>query len=376
MDEKHTSRAARLTTSEDKSHLRGVLDQVKMIATGGMAHIFRARQPSLERFIVVKKLKEELLQNAEIMERFRREAKALASVLHQNVAHVYDFVEEGSEAFILMEFIEGIDLSQIIQKAGSVPPDVAALILLNVAKGVSHIHSRNLVHRDIKPANIRVSTRGEVKLMDFGIVMELDNETLTRPGMMVGSPSYLSPEQVIGDPITPKADIFLLGICLYEMLTGTRPFKEEGGKTVFQKIRESEFIPVRQMNGLVPKALDRIVSRCLTKNPEDRYANVKALAFDLENFVGSKKSSHADDILLKFLDGEALLTPAIPYTDLDDERRGWRELFQGPFIFVVMAITLLAFGFGYFAGVYKTTSGFKPQSNYPPTQNVGKKEGH
>lgn len=373
MDDKHTSRAAQLNTSHDKSsHLRGVLDQVKMIATGGMAHIFRARQPSLDRYIVVKKLKEELLQNAEVIERFRREAKALASVLHQNVAHVYDFVEEGSDAFILMEFIEGIDLSQVIQKVGCVPPDVAALILLNVAKGVSYIHNHNLIHRDIKPSNIRISTRGDVKLMDFGIVMEIDNESLTRPGMMVGSPSYLSPEQVIGDPISPKADIFLLGICLYEMLTGTRPFKEEGGKTVFQKIRESQYIPARQMNGKVSKTLDTIVTRCLEKNPDNRYDSVKALAFDLESCVGSKKSSHSDDVILKFLDEEALLTPSIRYTDLEEESESWKSMFRGRFIWVVFAISLVAFGFGYLAGTNKLETFIKAPSNYPPTQTMKK----
>ncbi len=121
MDEKHSSHAAQLNIATQKGQLRGVLDQVKMIATGGMAHIFKARQPSLERFIAVKKLKEELLTNAEVMERFRREAKALASVLHQNVAHVYDFVEEGRDSFILMEYIDGVDLSTVIQKAGGIP---------------------------------------------------------------------------------------------------------------------------------------------------------------------------------------------------------------------------------------------------------------
>lgn len=363
MDEKHTSHAAHFNAEQENGYLRGVLDQVKMIASGGMAHIFRARQPSLDRYIVIKKLKEELLQNAEIMERFRREAKALASVLHQNVAHVYDFVEQGSEAFILMEYIEGIDLSQAIQKGGAIPPDVAALILLNVAKGVSYIHSHNLIHRDIKPANIRLSTRGDVKLMDFGIVMEVDNESLTRPGMMVGSPSYLSPEQVLGDTITPKADIFLLGICLYEMLTGTRPFKEEGGKTIFQKIREAEYIPIRQMNRKVSKNLERIVSKCLQKNPRDRYQSVKGLAYDLESEVGSKKSSHSDDLILKFLEDEALLTPAVHYTELEKEENGWGKQIGGRLLALLLGLTVLAFALGYGAAVYR--SKFFPQVQIP-----------
>src|SRR5690606_26688517 len=162
-------------------------------------------QVSLDRYIVIKKLKDEMLTNSETMERFRREAKALASVLHQNVAHVYDYVENGLESYILMEYIEGIDVSSLVAKVGHVPGDIAACILLGVARGVSYIHAHHLIHRDIKPSNIRLTPRGEVKLMDFGIVMDIDNQGLTRPGLMVGSPSYLSPEQVLGDSITPKA---------------------------------------------------------------------------------------------------------------------------------------------------------------------------
>src|SRR5690606_33721280 len=151
-----------------------------------------------------KKLKEELRDNPEILERFRREALSLATVLHQNVAHVYDLVETDGEPYLLVEYIEGIDLSTIIEKVGNLPPDIAIATLLGVAKGVSYIHNHNLIHRDIKPSNIRITTRGEVKLMDFGIVMVIENESLTRPGTMVGSPSYLSPEQVLGENITPK----------------------------------------------------------------------------------------------------------------------------------------------------------------------------
>ncbi|MFM8315756.1 MAG: serine/threonine protein kinase, partial [Deltaproteobacteria bacterium] len=246
------------SSDDHVAKLRGVLDEVKKIASGGMAHIFRARQPSLERYIVVKKLKEELFSNPETLERFRREAKALASVLHQNIAHVYDFVESGQDSFLLMEYIDGLDLSTIVQKVGNLPPDIAAAILLNVARGVSYIHAYHLIHRDIKPSNIRLTTRGEVKLMDFGIVMDIENTSLTRPGMMVGSPSYLSPEQVLGDPITPAADIFLMGITFYEMLTGTRPFKEAEKETVFQRIRETKYIPARKMNSAIPKKLDQI----------------------------------------------------------------------------------------------------------------------
>jgi eukaryotic-like serine/threonine-protein kinase len=351
MDDRHKTQVSQLFTENDKpSQLRGVLDQVKMIATGGMAQIFRARQPSLDRYVVVKRLKDELLSHQETLERFRREAKALASVLHQNVAHVYDFVESGGESFLLMEYIEGMDLSTIIQKMGSLPPDIAAAVLLNVVKGVSYIHAHHLIHRDIKPGNIRINTRGEVKLMDFGIVMDIENQALTRPGMMVGSPSYLSPEQVLGDPISPKADMFLVGITFYEMLTGVRPFKDEAGETVFQRIREAKYIPVREMNSAVPKALDRIVRRCLHKRPEARFADMKELIYELEKFLGGKKSAHTEDLLLKYLDNEALLSPTVPYSEIGAGRMWWRELLDWRVLLFAFLSAAAAFTAGYFLG--------------------------
>ena len=225
-----------------------------------------------------------------------------------------------------MEYIDGVDLSVAISKVGHLPPEVAACILLGVSRGVSYIHTHHLIHRDIKPPNIRLNTRGEVKLMDFGIVVDTQNDSLTRPGMMVGSPSYLSPEQVLGDPITAKADIFLLGICLYEMLTGNKPFREGGGETVFQRIREGRYTPARDVQHGIPGALDRIIDRCLEKDPNRRYDSAKNLILDLEEYLGAQRSAHGETLILKFLDDEALLTPSVPTSDsLDLTSRFLRE---------------------------------------------------
>jgi serine/threonine protein kinase len=336
-------------TEQTGTNLRGELDQVRIIATGGMSQIFRAHQPSLDRYIVVKKLKDELQANPETVERFRREAKALASVLHQNVAHVYDFVEGENESYILMEYIDGVDLSHVVEKVGSVPAEVAACILLCVAKGVSYIHAHNLIHRDIKPSNIRLTTRGEVKLMDFGIVMSIENQGLTRPGMMVGSPSYLSPEQVLGDTIDGKADVFLMGICLYEMLTGTRPFRDEGQETIFHRIREAKFVPIRNMQRNVPPLLEGIVHRCLRKEPGRRYKSMKEVMAELEKFLGPTKSSHTEDIILKYLDDEALLSPAVPYASIVDQRT-FRELISWQVVGTFLLSLLSAFVVGWLLG--------------------------
>ncbi len=331
---------------------RGELEEIRLVATGGMAQIFRARQPALDRFVVIKKLKVELSASPETRERFHREAKALASVLHQNIAHVYDFIQTDNEAYILMEYIDGVDLSTVIKKLGHLPEMVAGCILLLVSKGVSYMHSNHLIHRDIKPSNIRLTSRGSVKLMDFGIVMDVDKESLTRPGMMVGSPQYLSPEQVLGDPITTSADLFLLGICLYEMLTGVRPFKEEQGATVFQRIREVKYVPVREMQPGVSKKMAEIVEKLLQKRPENRFKDLKELINALESVLGGSRSSHAEDLILKYLDDEALLTPTMSYSDLPTVKSANHSLK----VVSVILLCLFVFSVGYFLGKRNPTA--------------------
>lgn len=369
------SKAATITAdlqlTEDQSNcIRGTLDQVKCIAKGGMSYIFRARQPSLDRFIAVKKLRDELIGNPEMQERFRREAKALSSVLHQNVAHVYDFVEGRRESYIVMEYIDGIDVSTLIEKVGNLPPEVAAAILLGTARGLSYIHAHSLVHRDVKPSNIRVTTRGIVKLMDFGIVMDTTSDGLTRPGVMVGSPSYLSPEQVLGDPVTPRADIFLIGIVFYEMLTGTRPFKDEAGETVFQRIREAKYVPVKKMQPGVPAALARIVKKCLEVNPNHRYQTAKEVTSELEAFLGSEQSTHSEDLVLSFLDQEALLTPAVPLHEFQGEERKFKFAVSG-WRLALTCLLLISFGLAggyYFAGMVENSLKSSAPTDYPPPQ--------
>ena len=343
---------------------RGDLENFESFATGGMSVVFKAKQSQLNRYVAIKSLKTHFLDNSEIRERFRREARALASILHQNVAHVYDFTETESEAFIFMEFIEGIDLSSAIQKVGALPAEIAAVILLGVARGVAYLHDHHLIHRDIKPSNIRLTSKGEVKLMDFGIVMDTENQALTRPGMMVGSPSYLSPEQVLGDPLTYQSDIFLLGICLYEMVTGTRPFKDEGNKTVFQRIRDCKYVPANEMNGSIPGRIQKMIERCLEKNPKDRYSSVQDLVQELEAYLGPTQSNRSQDILLKYLDEESLVHPAMPYLeDLPSKSRSW----SGGWFLWGVAVFLLGFGFaaGFWLGQTTPTPTILPSTAKP-----------
>lgn len=343
------------------------LEDIQQIAEGGMSLIFRARQPNLDRFLVIKKLKEAYRHAPEMIRRFRREARSLAAVLHQNVAHVYDFIEDGKDYYLIMEYIDGIDLSQVLQKMGAIPSPLSASILLGVCKGLGAIHAHHLVHRDIKPSNIRISSRGEVKLMDFGIVMDTEASPLTRPGVMVGSPFYLSPEQVLGDSVSSRSDVFLLGICLYEMLTGARPFQNEADQTVFQKIRQGEYVPVSKLASSTPKELIQIVDKCLQRDPDKRYQSVKEIAFQLEQYLGPLRSAHTEDVILGFADKEALMAPVVPYSMLSDDSptsfpRRRRPLWQVALVGIVVAA--LAFLAGYQARDMQpdtvTVTGYKP----------------
>lgn len=363
----HSVRKSPVQNPDNLKHalplLLGELSQIEPIGQGGMAQIFKARQNILNRWIAIKCLKPELLQSAEIKERFRREAKALASVLHQNIAHVYGFYETAEEAFIFMEYIDGIDLSVAIQKVGALPPDIACSILHSVCQGVSYIHRHRLIHRDIKPSNIRLTPQGEVKLMDFGIAMNTENLALTRPGMMVGSPCYLSPEQVLGDPLTYQSDLFLLGICLYEMTTGTRPFTDEGSRTVFQKIRDCDYIPADEMNHAIPGRVAKIIEKCLEKNPQDRYLSTQDLMADLEKFLKSKLAIRSD-LILQFCDDEALLTPSQPY-QTEKKHSSWRSpSFEGKKGWL---IALLLLGLGAVSGYL--FSEFYPQFRSLPSSS-------
>jgi serine/threonine-protein kinase len=351
-------------------NLRGELKSIKLIGKGGMSHVFRAWQPALERFVVLKRLRDELIQNEETAERFRREARALAAVLHQNIAHVYDYVEKPGQAFILMEYIEGKDLSAIIDKTESVDPEIAAAILLEVAKGLAYIHERGLIHRDVKPSNIRITNRGEVKLMDFGIVLQVENTSLTRPGVMVGSPSYLSPEQILGDKVSPTADIFLLGIVLYEMLTGVRPFKEEGGESIFQRIREVRYVQIRKMQPAVPRALEAIVEKCLRKDPKRRYGRVESLIADLEEFLGPEKSAKPQKAILQYLDLQGVIEPAVafeqfPTGEEEGKSRSWSMQWRK--ILLAMGFAL-AFGLGFLLSRAMPQGGSSPFVSPAPTQ--------
>jgi len=277
------------------------------IGSGGMAVVYKALQEPLSRIVAVKALKSSIVLESQFAQRFEREALFLASMQHENILHVYDFVKQGGTMFIVMEYVEGIDLYDLLERTPRLPVDVAAIVALNVARALDYAHFRGIIHRDIKPANVMLSKKGEVKLMDFGIARDDSLQDLTLTGTGLGTPSYMSPEQILGDKLDYRTDIFSLGIVLYQLVTGRKPFVEDSQRTVMQKIRLDKYTSPRKINPTVPRALDRILARCMEKLPSNRYPSAQALASDLEEFLKQRVAGSYNARLVRFLKDEGVL---------------------------------------------------------------------
>ena len=278
------------------------------IGSGGMAVIYKAVQEPLERIVAVKALKPSIAMDSHFALRFEREARFMASLQHENIIHVYDFVKASDTMYIIMEYVRGIDLYDLLEKVGYVPPEIAAIIGLQVARALDYAHFRGLVHRDIKPANIIVSFQGEVKLMDFGIARdEAVGGDLTETGTGVGTPSYMSPEQILGDKLDFRSDVFSLGIVLYQCMTGCKPFVEDESRSVMQKIRLERYTPPSKLVPQIPGRLERILKRCMEKASINRYPATQALIDDLMEYLASRVPINHNARLVMYLRDAGLL---------------------------------------------------------------------
>jgi hypothetical protein len=280
------------------------------IGSGGMAVIYKAIQEPLDREVAIKALKPSIALDSQFAARFEREARFMASLQHENILHVYDFVKNGNSLYIVMEYVQGIDLYDLLQLSPSLPVEVAAIIALQVARALDYAHFRGIIHRDIKPANVIISYHGEVKLMDFGIARDHALADLTEAGTGVGTPSYMSPEQILGDKLDFRSDLFSLGIVLYQMLTGQKPFVEDESRTVMQKIRLDRYVSARRVASHIPSSMERILARCMEKLPANRYPSTQALIEDLVEFLAGRVNMNHSAQLVLYLRDLGVITPA------------------------------------------------------------------
>ncbi|MFT3697677.1 MAG: serine/threonine-protein kinase [Kofleriaceae bacterium] len=281
---------------------------VEEIASGGMAVVYRAVQEPLGRTVAIKALKTSAAAEENVVTRFEREAKSLANLQHENIIHVYDFHHERGAMFIVMEYVQGIDLYDLLEKCGRLPYDVAAILAMQVARAMDYVHYRGIVHRDIKPANIMIARTGGVKVMDFGIARDTSFGDLTEAGTGIGTPAYMSPEQVLGDKLDARSDIFSLGVVLYQMVTGKKPFVEDEKKSAMHKIRLEKHESARSVNPEIPRELNNVIDRCLEKQPRDRWRSAQHMVMALERFLAKHVEMNHHARLVLFLKSQGVIT--------------------------------------------------------------------
>ncbi len=255
------------------------------IGRGGMAVVYKAWQPSLNRYVALKVLPSYLTLDRQFVARFQREAQAAASLRHPNILVIHDVGQQGDLYYIVMEYLEGQTLKQLIEQQGPLPPERVVHIVEQVAEALDYAHQRGFVHRDIKPANIFVGQGDQVTLTDFGIAKAAWETHLTRTGMLVGTPEYMSPEQARGEEVDARSDLYSLGIVAYEMLTGRVPF---GGTTPHAVLHQQIYEPPPSPAALHPQAtgpVEAVLLRALAKKPEDRYPTAGGLAQALNQAV-------------------------------------------------------------------------------------------
>jgi serine/threonine-protein kinase len=255
---------------------------VREIGRGGMGVVYEAYQEGLERPVAVKALDTKLTRSKEVVERFRREGRAYARLRHEAIVAVHDLVERDEGLFLVTDFVDGADLARIVMTGGALPAECVAAVGARVADALDYVHYNRLLHRDVKPANVMVSRDGEVKLMDFGIAKGADDLSLTRAGMLVGSPSYMAPEVLAGEEAGPPADVWALGVSLYELVTGEKPFRGSDAEELFAAIARGKFRGVRALAPSCPRRLAKLVERCLARRPQARFKSAGHLARALD----------------------------------------------------------------------------------------------
>jgi serine/threonine protein kinase len=259
---------------------------IEEVGQGGMAVVYKAHDETLKREVAVKVLHPHLLAETESKTRLEREAQAVAKLHHDNIVQIFDYSGDNADAsYIVTEFIEGQTLKQFTTNRKPPPPEVAALIAIEVGGALLHAHSLGIIHRDVKPENVMVRKDGLLKLMDFGVAQIMDLERMTVTGQLLGSPAYMAPEILEGKPLDVRTDVFSVGIMLYQLSTGALPFTGRNPHEVLKRIAEGKFADPRTVNRLVADRLAKIIARALARRPEDRYPEIGELLTDLGGFV-------------------------------------------------------------------------------------------
>jgi serine/threonine-protein kinase len=253
------------------------------LGSGGMSTVYLAHDEVLDRPVAVKLLHREISEEADQLERFRREARAAARLSHPNLVSVIDAGEDGGRPYIVFEYVEGETLKRRIQQVGGLSVDEAVAYAIEIGRGLTAAHGRKLVHRDVKPQNVLIDLDGRAKVTDFGIARSLESKGLTATGRVLGTTDYCSPEQAMGEDVDERSDVYSLGVVLYEMLSGDVPFQAETQVGVAMKHVNEPIPDIKARRPEVSAAVAAVVDRATAKDPRDRYSSVAEMVRDLES---------------------------------------------------------------------------------------------
>jgi len=254
---------------------------IRSVGEGGMANVYLARDIILDRNVAIKILRGDLAGDEKFVRRFQREALSASSLSHPNIVEMYDVGEDNGTYYIVMEYVDGMTLKQLIKKRGEISISEAIDIMLQITDGIKEAHDSYIIHRDLKPQNILIQDNGEIKITDFGIAMALNSTQLTQTNSVMGSVHYLPPEQASGKGATIKSDVYSMGILFYELLTGKLPFKGENAVEIALKHMKNDIPSVREIDDSIPQSVENIIIKATAKNPKNRYETVSAMHDDL-----------------------------------------------------------------------------------------------
>jgi hypothetical protein len=288
------------------------------LGSGSLSSVYKAIEEPLGRIVALKVLKNTVAPDSPFAAQLEREARVLATLCHPNVGLLYSFSKSASRMYLVLEFVDGFSLATLAKKKPTLAPDVVATIGAAVARGLAHAHERGVVHRDIKPANVLIGRRGEVKVFDFGIAQRAsrpDDPAALAPLRLeniaaFGTPAYMAPEQILGEGVDARSDLFSLGVVLYQLLCGARPFErsdEAEQRPAAHRIRRDPPIPLHRRSPDVPAALERVVMRAIQKLPADRFPTADAMAEELEELALARSALRGPALLVHTLESAGLV---------------------------------------------------------------------
>lgn len=368
--------------------LGGRYEILGRVGGGGMAIVYKGLDILLHRHVAVKILRQQYVHDEEFIQRFRREAQAAASLSHPNVVSIYDVGQEEDVHYIVMEYIEGTTLNELIKEKAPLQVEEAVHIAGQICDALDHAHHNQIIHRDIKPHNILIGRNGRIKVTDFGIARAVTSSTITQTGSVVGSVHYFSPEHAKGTPTGEQSDLYSLGIVMYQMLTGRLPFLGESPISVALKHLQEDVEEPRKVNPLIPQSVENIILRAMRKSTSERYRSAKDMLEDLETCLlphrrSEPKASFEDEDELD--EERTRVMPALrpsQYTALRDEdvdadqedeepatkgkkKKGWVK----PFVWFIVLTAVLG-GMWYSVGYVKEMIAVAPEVDVPNVVNM------